>query len=100
MGTMIRILVLRDRSFAGMLSAMVVEIDGEPVAKVRRGGRATFEIPRGDHKMTVRMNLLRSHPVEITADGGDNLRFNCGCRGYGESMYAWLREAGFEHWRF
>ncbi len=69
---MIRILVLRDRSFAGLVSAMMVESDGKPVAKVRGGGRATFEIPRGDHMMTVRRNLLRSRPVEIAADGGDN----------------------------
>jgi hypothetical protein len=100
MGMMIRILVLRDRSFAEMLIAMVIEIDGEPVARVRPGGRASFEVARGDHTITAKINTMRSQPVAIAANGRDNLRFNCGCRGYGEALYAWLREAGFEHWRF
>jgi hypothetical protein len=100
MGMMIRILVPHDRSFAGMLSAMIIEIDGEPVSRVRRGGRASFELPRGDHTITAKMNTMRSQPVAIGANGRDDLRFNCGCRGYGEALSAWLWEAGFEHWRF
>ena len=97
---MIRVLVLRDRSFAGLLSAMAIEIDGIPVAKVRRDGRATFEVPRSDHVMTVRMKFTRSGPVEVASDGGDSLRFACGCRGYGESMHVRPREVGFEHHHF
>jgi hypothetical protein len=97
---MIRVLVLRDRAFAGMLSAMAVEIDGELVAKIRRGGRATFEIPNGDHMIAARVKFTRSEAVRIASNGGGNLRFACGCRGYGESMYVWLHEVGFEHRHF
>ena len=94
---MIKILILRDRSYSGILSAMVIELDGKRVAKVRRGGRAVFEIPRGPYMISARMHWLRSNPIEITADGSDNLRFVCGCRGYGGLMHAWLRTAGYEH---
>ena len=94
---MIRILILRDRSYSGMLSAMVIEIDGKIAAKVRRGGRVEFEVPRGDHVITARMHWLRSENLAIAADGDDHLRFVCGCRGYGGSMRAWLRLAGFEY---
>ncbi len=95
-GTMTQILILRDRSYAGMLSAIVIEIDGKRVAKVRRGGRVAFEIPRGEHMITARMHWLRSDPIAIPAED-DNLRFVCGCRGYGGSMQAWLRVAGYEY---
>jgi hypothetical protein len=94
---MIKILVLRDHAYSGMLSSIVIEIDGKKAAKVRRGRRVMFEIPRGDYMITARMNWLRSDPIAITADGGDNLRFACGCRGYGMSMQAWLRVAGYEY---
>jgi hypothetical protein len=94
---MIKLLILRDRSYSGMFSAIVIEIDGRKAAKVRRGGRVSFEIPRGEHMITARMHWLRSDPIAITPDGDDNLRFVCGCRGYGGSMQAWLRLAGFEY---
>jgi hypothetical protein len=94
---MIRMLVLRDRSYSGMLSAIVIEIDGKRVAKVRRGGRVVFEIPPGEHRITARMHWLRSDPIAITAEEGDTMRFVCGCRGYGGTMHAWLRIAGFEY---
>jgi hypothetical protein len=94
---MTKILILRDRSYAGMLSAMVIEVDGRRAAKVRRGSRAEFEIPPGEHMITARMHWLRSDPIAITAAEGDNLRFVCGCRGYGGSMQAWLRVAGYEY---
>jgi hypothetical protein len=91
------ILILRDRSYTGMLSAMVIEVDGQRAAKIRRGGRAAFEIPPGEHRITARMHWLRSDPITITPAEGDNLRFVCGCRGYGGSMQAWLRVAGYEY---
>jgi hypothetical protein len=94
---MIRILILRDRSYAGMLSAIVIEIDGKRAARIRRGGRVQFEVPRGEHVITARMHWMRSDPIAITPEGDDNLRFVCGCRGYGGSMNAWLRSAGYEH---
>ncbi len=94
---MIRILILRDRSYTGMFSAMVIEIDGKKAAKIRRGGRVAFEIPHGEHTITARMHWLRSDPVAITAADGDNLRFVCGCRGYGGTMQAWLRTSGYEY---
>jgi hypothetical protein len=93
---MTKVLILRDRSFSGMLSAIVIEIDGKKAAKIRRGGRVTFEIPRGEHMITARMHWLRSDPIAI-ADADDNLRFVCGCRGYGGSLQAWLRIAGYEY---
>ena len=93
---MIQILILRNRSYSGMLSAIVIEVDGHSVAKVRRGGRVRFEIPRGEHVITARMHWMQSTPTTITADSDDNLRFLCGCSGYGESMYAWLRMSGYE----
>jgi hypothetical protein len=95
--TMIRVLILRDRSYTGMLSAVVIEIDGKRAAKVRRGARVEFEIPCGEHVITARMHWLRSDPIAITPEGGDNLRFVCGCRGFGGSMHTWLRIAGYEY---
>jgi hypothetical protein len=80
-----------------MLSAIVIEIDGKRAAKVRRGSRVEFEITRGEHVIVARMHWLRSDPIAITSEGGDSLRFVCGCRGYGQSMQAWLRMAGYEY---
>jgi hypothetical protein len=96
-GLMIRILILRDRAYSGFLSAMVIEVDGKTAGKVRRGGRVEFEIPPGEHMITARMHWLRSETIPIPAEGDDHLRFVCGCRGYGGSMQAWLRQAGFEY---
>jgi hypothetical protein len=80
-----------------MLSAIVIEVDDKRAAKVRRGGRAEFDIPPGEHMIAVRMHWLRSDPIAISAVEGDNLRFVCGCRGYGGSMQTWLRIAGYEY---
>ncbi len=94
---MTNILILRDRSYTGMLSAIVIEVNGLRAAKVRRGGRAAFDLPPGAHTVIARMHWLRSDPIEINVVEGGNLRFVCGCRGYGGSMRTWLREAGYEY---
>jgi hypothetical protein len=94
---MARILVLRDRTYSGMLSAVVIEIDGKKAAKVRRGSRVELEITPGEHMIAARMHWLRSEPIATTAEEGDNLRFVCGCRGYSGTMQVWLRIVGYEY---
>jgi hypothetical protein len=95
-----RVLILRDRAYTGMLSALAIGVDGETVSKVRRGGRVWCDIPDGEHEVTVRMNTLRSLPLTVSSAEGDSLRLACGCRGYGESMYAWLKVAAYEYRHF
>ena len=94
---MARVLILRDRSLTGMLSSLAIEVDGETVVRVRRGGRVWFDIPDG---VTARMHAMRSQPIAVTTDEGHSLRLLCGCRGYGESMYAWLKVAAYESHHF
>ena len=93
---MSHVLILRGRAYTGMLSAIVIEIDGKTGAKIRRGSRIDFDIPDGEHVITARMHWLRSPPLTVTAQDGTTLRFACGCRGYGGSMRVWLQSAGFD----
>ena len=97
---MARVLVLRDRSYTGMLSALAIEVDGKTVGKVRRGGRVWLDIPDGEYALTARMHAVQSQPLAVAAKEGDSLRLLCGCRGYGGSMSAWLKVAGYEYHHF
>jgi hypothetical protein len=81
----------------GFLSSIVIEIDGKKAAKVRRGRRVEFEVTTGEHIINVRMHLMRSEIIGLSAQEGDCLRFVCGCRGYGGTMRVWLRAVGYEY---
>jgi hypothetical protein len=94
-----RVQVLRDESYTGFLSSIVIQIDGKKAAKVRRGRRVEFEVTAGEHIITARMHLLRSEIIGLTAEEGTKLRFVCGCRGYGGTIRVWLRAVGYEYHR-
>nr|WP_221375040.1 hypothetical protein [Actinoplanes polyasparticus] len=47
---------------------MTFTVDGQTVARLRRGATARIEVPGGSHVVRARMDWLRSVPLEVRVD--------------------------------
>ncbi|WP_189194686.1 hypothetical protein [Micromonospora fulviviridis] len=52
---------------------MKIEVDGEVVARLKRGARQSFDVQPGQHRVRVRVSWQSSLPVEVTLDGAETV---------------------------
>ena len=65
-----RIRLTRAPDAGAILRRMRFDIDGRPVARLRRGESTYVEVPAGTHEVRVRMDWLRSAPVRLHLTDG------------------------------
>jgi hypothetical protein len=80
---MARLLISRPRQYVDILRRYVILVDGERVAKIRRGQTSELELPSGRHRITSRIDWCRSNAIEIEAesDGVHRLEVGSNLRG-------------------
>ena len=77
-----------------LLKSAQVQIDGEEVGSVPRGGTKTFEVTPGEH--TIAVNLGQAKPLPLTVDlvAGRTTRFEACFRNGGVAGYGYVATAG------
>jgi hypothetical protein len=72
------IIVTRARGgWRDIARSYAVMIDGEPVAKVRRGQRLELPITPGRHDVFMKIDWCRSPSVDVDARPGEVIRLSC-----------------------
>ena len=63
---------LRDRA-----RSYTIVIDGQPVARIKRGQRVEVPIPGGRHQVLVRINWGQSETVDLDVNPGEKVELVC-----------------------
>jgi hypothetical protein len=65
-----------------MLVGYCILVDGTPIAKIHNGQTRTVAISPGRHQLALRAQwLLRSSPLEIDLQPGEQVNLTCRARG-------------------
>ncbi|MEU4819918.1 hypothetical protein AB0G03_30130 [Micromonospora aurantiaca] len=67
------ITVRRAVDAGGILTRMKIEVDGQIVARLRRGAEHSFDAEPGRHVVRVRLSWQSSLPVEVTLNGNETV---------------------------
>lgn len=65
-----RVRLMRALDAGALLRRMRFDVDGRPVARLRRGESTYVEVPVGTHEVQVRMDWLRSAPMQMHLSDG------------------------------
>jgi hypothetical protein len=76
--TAAHVTVERPPDLGGLLTRLVVEMDGVRIGRVRRGGSVTAEIPPGRHVFRVRQGWFASEPLVLEVPEGHHITLSAG----------------------
>lgn len=75
---MARLIFRRDFGYAGLLTDIVIRIDGAPRANVGQSARVDLTVPARRYSVEAWARNSRSGPIDIDVADHDEVRFECG----------------------
>jgi hypothetical protein len=80
MPELVDVTLVRGSTYADFRRSYQINVDGEVRGAIRRNGRVAFQVPQGDHVLSLAIDWCGSNRIPFRATTGSNLKFECGTR--------------------